>query len=62
MPKPSELNQLRDIPQEEEKTESVVRDKKNSNCAKWVKYKQKSEIRTETDCNFEFPDGGWVCS
>ena len=62
MPKPPELKQARDIPHEQVKTEPVAKETQNVSCAKWAKYKHKVEVRPETDGNFEFPDGGWVCS
>lgn len=49
-------------PQEDVKTNTATKESQNSASAKWAKYKLKNEEKSEADNNFEFPDGGWVCS
>jgi len=48
-------------PQEEVKT-IPVKEGQHVGSAKWLKYKLKNDDKPEADSNFEFPDGGWVCS
>lgn len=66
MPKPSEPVELAEEQMASKSHEEVkakpAAEGHHIGACKWAKYKLKNDDKPEADSNFEFPDGGWVCS